>query len=792
MKNLSRYGFFALLVCCQWNALGQSKENSIWYFEQIFDNHLPNLRPSYGLDFKFVPPKRVNYIKPLYRGHPAAICDVNGDLLFYTNWDSVWNKNYQMMAGGFGLHGTVSTYLTTSVIVPHPGDGQLYYIFKAYLGDAIISPPGLDYAVVDMSADGGLGAVIKKQYNFIPKVMSMLSVVRHADDRSYWVIAHSIEGNEFYSVHITESGIEPPVVSTIGNSYEWPTIFEHVPQGQMKASPDGTKLGVAIPLAWKPEDGFAELYDFNSNTGVVSNFRQLAVPSAGGIEFSTNSELLYLSALYPPLTNAGNYLSTVTQLDISIGDTDEINRSATQIGVARFSERIGRLQLAPNGKIYGGRVSNDFAKPHLSEINHPNVIGLGCGYVNDSNLELPLAAPLRFPILVQSIFRESPAVQEVISCQGLSTQLRVTSLGYADSLHWDFGDGIQQSFPASSGKIVNHVYTQTGQYPVTVKKYIGDLSRTIASSVTIVEKPIVELPADTILCGGQELLLDAGPDGIQYTWSSGASTQQITIKDQNIYKVTVLNIGCSVSDEIQVNVFDYPLVELGPDQIICDSEFLEITTPANTEFDFLWSTGSISNEITATESGQYKVIVSHGPCVSEDVVHVLLAQVKLALPQSEFEVPFGETLDVEVTGSNMELFRWSFGDPILPPRFRLVTEVPRASHSYLKTGIYSGEVLVSNQHGCSAIATFKVTIPKHLFISNVITANNDGKNDFLEIQYNGYDEQNLLVFDRWGRKVFNSNSFTNKWSATNDDPGIYYYQLKLGQEEYKGWVQVIK
>ncbi len=760
-----------------------SKENSIWYIEK----HGYQYRYSSGLDFKLVPPKRLQSVKFLHSGHQAVRCDANGDLLFYTSGDSAWNRNHQMLVNGFGLKSPERIGWTTSVIVPHPGDGQLYYIFKLNF-DFSTTSVGMDYAVVDMSGDNGLGMVIKKQYDLLPAVLPLISVVRHADDKTYWVVVHSFRGNLFYALHLTEAGIEAPVVSAIGS--------DAISEGrlmQMKISPDGTKLGVA--RGWNvPNNGIAELFDFNSKDGVVSNLRSLNIEPAGGIEFSGDSELLYLSTnipltYTPPIITY--YPSSVLQFDANAGDESGVNQSKIQIGTTKAREPVGQLQLAPNGKIYGGSQSPD-GRNYPSEISSPNVRGLGCNYVDYSDLDIPRPVTAYFPISVQSIFRESPAVPEVISCKGLDTKLRVTSLGYADSLHWDFGDGIQQSFPASSGKIVNHVYTQTGQYPVTVKKYIGDLSRTIASSVTILEKPIVELPADTILCLGDELLLDAGRDGIQYAWSSGESTQQIAVKEENIYRVSVSNGGCSTSDEIQVQVYDYPVVELGDDQIICTSDFLKIETPANTEFDFLWSNGQTRNDITVTESGQYKVVVSHGPCVSEDVIHVLLAQVKLALPQSEFEVPFGETLDVEVTGSNMELFRWSFGDPILPPLLRLVTEVPRASHSYLKTGKYSGEVLVSNQYGCSAIATFKVTIPKHLFISNVITVNSDGKNDFLEIQYNGDNEPKLLVFDRWGRKVFYSDSFTNKWSAANDDPGIYYYQLKLGQEEYKGWVQVIK
>jgi len=752
----------------------KTKEGNIWYMEDMGLNH----QYAVGADFNFEPPKELRNVNSLSPGHQAALCDVNGDLLFYTSGDSVWNRNHQMMVNGFGLNSSVDIRFTSSVIVPHPGDGQLYYIFKATMEGISNESKGLDYAVVDISGDNGLGAVIKKEFDLLPSVSPLLSVVNHADDKSYWLIAHSFSGNLFYALHITESGIEGPVISIMGSVFDLANGFERM---QMKISPDGTKLGVVRAWIFSPDDGFVDLYDFNSQTGVVSNLRSLTVPSSGGIEFSSDSELLYLSTRSPTISGSG-----ISQFDISNGGIDEIINSEIQIGVTNYGQVIGMLQLGPDGKIYGGRAIG-YGKSFPSVINEPNLKGTDCGFINDSNFPGVLPAPLRFPLSVQSIFRESPSVPAVMSCKGMNAQIRVTSLGYTDSLHWDFGDGTEKSFASSTGKIVNHVYEQTGEYTLRVKKYIGDLSRELVSKVTVIEKPVVDIGADTILCRGDKLLLDGGIDGIKFTWSTGEATPQIEVSDENQYQVIVDNGVCTTTDIISVGVYDYPVVELGPDKIICDHESITLSAPFDANFGYQWNSGSTLSEISVSESGLYELTVSRGRCATIDQINVQFAQIIFSLSETEIEVPFGEELSLVATGTNMEAWHWNFGDGLSDDRTS-----PIVNHSYLKSGEYNGQVIVTNQFGCSADLFFRVIVPKYLFIPNVVTPNNDNKNDFFEIQYNGDEEPNLMIYNRWGKPTFYSQSFESKWSAEGSDPGVYFYELKLGRESYKGWIQVIK
>lgn len=84
----------------------------------------------------------------------------------------------------------------------------------------------------------------------------------------------------------------------------------------------------------------------------------------------------------------------------------------------------------------------------------------------------------------------------------------------------------------------------------------------------------------------------------------------------------------------------------------------------------------------------------------------------------------------------------------------------------------------------------------NVFIPNVITPNGDGYNEyFLVNDLPGDNCQNrfqyVSIYNRFGREVFSSGRRDFKWSAGNIRSGIYYYQIKYTQKEYKGYLHVL-
>lgn len=119
----------------------------------------------------------------------TSISDTEGNLLFYSDGRTVWNRNHQRMpnaneAAGTGLFGDESS-TSSGLIVPKPQDTNLFYLFTVdephhfntaafpnqSAGDGVNN--GLRYSLVDMSLQGGLGDVVPSEkysaYHIRPK-----------------------------------------------------------------------------------------------------------------------------------------------------------------------------------------------------------------------------------------------------------------------------------------------------------------------------------------------------------------------------------------------------------------------------------------------------------------------------------------------------------------------------------------------------------------------------------------------------------------------------------------------
>jgi len=134
----------------------------------------------------------------------ATISDVNGDLLFYTDGITVWNRLHQPMsnanaATGTGLFGDPSS-TQSAIIIPKPDDPNIYYIFTVDTsvrdGD---SDEGFNYSIVDLSLNGGLGDItnLSKNTNLLEDSSEKISaVLKDCQTKSIWVITFaSLTGN---------------------------------------------------------------------------------------------------------------------------------------------------------------------------------------------------------------------------------------------------------------------------------------------------------------------------------------------------------------------------------------------------------------------------------------------------------------------------------------------------------------------------------------------------------------------------------------------------------------------
>lgn len=438
LKNLYilLFGLIAFIASAQ-------NETNIWYFGH-----------NAGLDFNDgTPTVLLDGALDTNEGC-ATISDSTGQLLFYTEGVTVYNRNHNVMLNGTGLHGSPSS-THSAIIVPKPEDNDIYYIFTV---DEVGGPHGLQYSEVDMTLDNGLGGVtFNKNLLLSTPVNEKITAVKNSETDGFWVVSHRFNSNEFIVFEVTANGVSTtPIVTAIGSQ----TGFLNV-AGQIKISPNGTKLAVATGAE-------AQLFDFNITNGAITN-PIILNPSVSsyGVEFSPDSNLLYIS-----------FYTGVYQYNLNAGSASDIINS--QVTLISSPEPFSSLQLGPDNRIYVAKNQS----PFLDIIENPNLLGLACGYQYDSLYLEGRISALGLPTFIQSFFLVRFQVEN--TCYGEGSVFNANISQPYESIHWNFGDG-----NTSTDENPVHTYATAGEYEVQLTVTANGQTFIEVKTITIYEPPNV-------------------------------------------------------------------------------------------------------------------------------------------------------------------------------------------------------------------------------------------------------------------------------------------------------------
>jgi len=469
-----RFVILFLFISCFGFAQRQA---NIWYFGR-----------NAGLDFNSgVPVALLDGALNTLEGC-ATISDFNGNLLFYSDGRTAYNRNHAVLLNGNNLSGNESS-TNSAIIVPKPGDPNIYYLFTV---DATGGSNGLQYSEVDMRLDGGLGGITNvKNVVLETPTTEKISAIQSSVGDEYWVVAHrwptgSELTNEFIAFNVTSDGINTtPVVSAAGRPFSNNSSANAI--GQIKISPDGTKLATAN---YGDISSF-QLFDFNAATGEVSNGITLAegfdrdsgnfnLTGPYGVEFSPNSQVLY----------CGVYDGHLFQFDVSLDTPFEIVNSQTQL--SSTIELVGAIQVATDGKAYINK--GDF---FLNVIENPNQVGLLSNYVINQVDLGGVNGGVGLPPFIQSFF--STSIQVVNVCFGDVTQFSINDT--VDTANWNFDDPASGANNTSTEFAPSHVFTAPGTYEVSLEATRLGETTSFSTTVIIYEQPaIAQTPENISIC----------------------------------------------------------------------------------------------------------------------------------------------------------------------------------------------------------------------------------------------------------------------------------------------------
>ncbi len=166
----------------------------------------------------------------------------------------------------------------------------------------------------------------------------------------------------------------------------------------------------------------------------------------------------------------------------------------------------------------------------------------------------------------------------------------------------------------------NFTVQAAGQFWVRVTNSFG-CTATDSIQVNYINADEVNLGADTVLCRGASLKLQADIPGATYVWSNGSITSETTVNQTGEYWIRVNNGTCVVADTISVR-FDEPLVfRFGADTILCPGEKL-LLSPAIVGSQYRWQNGSTAASQLVSSPGIYWVDVTRGGCSVSDTIFV--------------------------------------------------------------------------------------------------------------------------------------------------------------------------
>ncbi|QNL21400.1 gliding motility-associated C-terminal domain-containing protein [Hyphobacterium sp. CCMP332] len=726
--------FFRLIILFLFLILNSAKaQNSeLWLMD------LNGWNDKLLIDWRSSPPnfELIDNVFPHSSGTPnITVSNKCGEVLFYTDLFCIMNHNLSDSLLADSITGNISSGVSeTGGIVKMPGSDSIYLIIRTNFDqyryfDGSFVPFDLDstigYALWSYNSMTQRGELISRQNKFYDFYSDQLTIIKHANERDYWLVGREIDGN-ILVWSIDSSGIEAnPTIFT--SSAIRSDISRKYPNSQMYCSPSGKNL---FYVHHNLDQIYLCIGEFDRERGQFKEVRKIAIPvydpffneiqEIRSFVYSEECRTLYFvenayrnRLLKYRFDNKFNLLDSTTiykSSDYSDVRKDEINLAQMK----KFRNKIYFTNETYNGSIY-----TDSAKLKMSVLELPGdcsdkeVFKLmdfeTGGYFYKSNNSTG-----KFPMAIGGNYNDEKTIVIENVCFGDTSILKSYNTGCNPFVEWDIKE---------KNESVGKIFTQENlsyqfQSPGLHKVEYRTTADTIVEFVNIELKLEGPLSIDTLICENESVLI--GDLGIEsssanFIWNTGEKEMSIQIEEEGTFVQTAYNTCNSISNTWEVRVL--------PNAV-----------------------NSISDTVINS-------------CNENSV---------------EISIPEGE---------------WSL---------RWYDSNNQNTRNFEKTGIYN--VNVFNQ--CfDTTFTFAVNFESDNVINqvNVFTPNGDGYNDLFKpySEYINPEGFNLTIYNRWGRKVFDTNDPNVYWDGLNVPDGDYFYSLNFklcnnSIKEIKGFVKLIK
>lgn len=424
-------------------------------------------------------------------------------------------------------------------------------------------------------------------------------------------------------------------------------------------------------------------------------------------------------------------------------------------------------------------------------------------------------------IEVDSILNVDLGVDSVL-CAGASYML--FSNVYGDNYLWNNGNTADSILVA---------YADT--YSLSVTNVCG----TFTDSITIYYdlSPITNLGPDSTYCLSSLINLNAHWSRATYLWNTADTTSSITANFGGNYSVRVANLCGFDGDTVNIQ-YDIPIAfNIGPDTVLCVGDSFLLSAPAHNA-SWLWNDGSLDSTLEVSNAGRFFVTAQNKCGIFSDSIRISPETLPIVNPTIA-DTAFCEGLSypVSVNRNNATSIIWLNGssdyhqeltsegwysyalqnicgttsdtfhltielpadaslgnDTVMCYGEPIVKSFPYANHTFLwntgetdsvkvieETGLY-GVTIWTPAH-CESYGEFEVlNCDAQLYIPNAFTpGNGDDLNNTFQVKGVSVYKFHIIIYDRWGSQVFESNDINQSWDGTINGneaaSGIYSYKI---------------
>lgn len=372
------------------------------------------------------------------------------------------------------------------------------------------------------------------------------------------------------------------------------------------------------------------------------------------------------------------------------------------------------------------------------------------------------------------------------------------------------GQGGSASYKWSNGATTSSITvadTVTTTYTATVYGVCDTIKKVMTVTVIPLPKPIIN--GTVSKCQGMKdtLTVTSSINPVTYVWNNGSTATSIITgaldNDTTIYVTAFNQLGCSVKEGFTITIKTPPDVTINPSTVACSGNpvTLKATAKGTGPFTYLWSPGGATTDnisVNPDSTITYSVAVSNG-CVTIKTTRVIPDNPVLSACCNNI-ILLGDDTVLVAHGSTTLPYKWS--PPVIcldPPGCDSVKVSPTVTTTYTVT--------LTDSFGCQLERVITIVVDQRCFdflVPNVFTPGDAGilgLDNVFYINAQHMDAWSLVIYDRWGKEMYNSANPEQYWNGNTESggkapAGVYYYIISATCQgnTYKkyGFIQLIR